>query len=67
MHSATVYALYIAMVVKDLHMILYRLNLGCDIASAVAPTALGGSLRICHDLRGLLALGKGDRWSCCPP
>ena len=29
--------------------------------------APGESLRICHDLRGLLALGKGDRWSWLSP
>ena len=53
--------------IQNIVLAVYRLNLGCDIALAVAPTALGGSLRICHDLRGLLALGKGDLWSCCAP
>ena len=50
-----------------IHMILYSRKLGCEHAIATCPMALGESLRICHDLRGLLALGKGDLWSWLSP
>ena len=52
-------------VVDDLS--LYSWKLGCELANAVYSMAPGESLRICHDLRGLLALGKGDRWSWLSP
>jgi len=52
-------------VVDDLN--LYSWKLGCELANAVYSMAPGESLRICHDLRGLLALGKGDRWSWLSP
>ena len=50
-----------------IHMILYNRKLGCEHAIATCPMALGESLTICHDLRGLLALGKGDLWSWLSP
>ena len=48
-------------------MAVYSWKLGCELANAVYSMAPGESLRICHDLRGLLALGKGDRWSWLSP